>query len=322
MLRRLAIVMAAFCAITSLNAHAQTQNTAPGTVFKDCADCPQMVVIERGTFQMGSETPEIMRTGEVRSQGPVRNVTIGYRFAAGRFEVTNAEWAAFIRATGHATPEGCVLWGQGQDIPTPGKTWRDPDYGRPPAENEPVVCVNWRDAKAYVAWLSETTGQAYRLLSEAEWEYIAREGQSTLWPWGTEETSLLCRFGNVFDQTGAADPRNASTNTTGIAPCDDGYALVSPVGRFAPNRFGVYDTFGNVWEWAEDCSLAEYPPQPVDGGAVESPSGACERRAVRGGSWRTRIVRQQPHFRGRDPEPLASQIFGLRVARELPGAPR
>jgi formylglycine-generating enzyme required for sulfatase activity len=312
----------AFGILTSTSASAQTQDSAPGTVFKDCVDCPQMVVIGEGRFQMGSATPEIMRTGEVRSQGPVRTVTIGARFAAGRFEVTNDEWAAFVKATGHAMPTGCVLWGQGQDVPTPGKTWQDPDYGRPPAGNEPVVCVNWKDAKAYVAWLSQKTGQKYRLLTEAEWEFIASEGKDTLWPWGTEETSPLCGVGNVFDETGAADPRNASTNTQGIAPCKDGYAIVSPVGQFAPNAFGVYDTIGNVWEWVEDCSLAEYPPTPVDGSAVQSPSAVCERRAVRGGSWRTRTVRQQPHFRGRDPELLASQIFGLRVARDLPAATR
>lgn len=316
-MKHLHLFAALLAAGLSTAAAAQTQNSAPGTVFKDCADCPQLVVIDRGSFRMGSATPEVMRTGEVRSQGPVRDVTIGYRFAAGRFEVTNAEWKAFVAATGHVMPAGCVLWGQPQDIATPGKTWTDPDYGRAPAPDEPVVCVNWRDAKAYVAWLSEKTGQKYRLLTEAEWEYIASEAKESVWPWGSEDTAPLCKAGNVFDALGAADARNASTNTQGIAPCSDGYAIVSPVGKFAPNAFGVHDTIGNVWEWVEDCSLAEYPPQPVDGGAVQSPSGVCERRAVRGGSWRTRTVRQQPHFRGRDPELLASQIFGLRVAREL-----
>ena len=276
MQRSVAGIVLAFGILTSPNSQAQTQASAPGTVFKDCADCPPMVVIDRGSFNMGSATPEIMRTGEVRSQGPVRKVTIGYRFAAGRWEVTHAEGSAFVAASGHAMPAGCVLWGQAQDIPTPGKTWKDPDYGRAPAADEPVVCVNWRDAKAYVAWLSETTGHTYRLLSEAEWEYIASEGKESLWPWGSEETAPLCKVGNVFDTIGAADPRNASTNTQGIAPCEDGYAIVSPVGRFSPNAFGVFDTIGNVWEWVEDCSLAEYPPQPVDGCAVQSPS-TCPR---------------------------------------------
>jgi formylglycine-generating enzyme required for sulfatase activity len=99
-------------------------------------------------------------------------------------------------------------------------------------------------------------------------------------------------------------------------PCDDKFAIVSPVGSFKPNGFGLYDMIGNVWEWTEDCSVMPYPATPVDGSAVEV-QGACEKRAVRGGSWRTRITRQSPSFRGRDPEPTASNIFGFRVARAL-----
>lgn len=312
----------AFAAVTVLAltisgsiASAASVSREPGTVFRDCADCPEMVVVPPGTFQMGSTHLEQMRDDEVRPEGPVRTVTIPVPFAAGRFEITHAEYARFVEATGYEPADKCVAWAGRTAVA--GVTWLDPDLGRPPAGNEPAVCVTWRDAKAYVAWLANKTGQPYRLISEAEWEYAAKAGSTTTWPWGEDE-ARVCEFGNVFDTSGQKDSRatmNSNASASAVS-CDDGFTLVAPVGQFKPNAFGLYDMIGNVWEWAEDCSPVLYAREPVDGSAYQA-SGVCEKRAVRSGSWRTRLSRHRPTFRGRDPEDLAYFMFGLRIARDL-----
>lgn len=276
-------------------------------VFHD-RNGPEMVEVPAGSFMMGAEEVEPMRGGEMRSFGPVRHVTIARPFAAGRTEITNRQFAAFVKASGHRPAAECAGTEPAGTIAA--HDWRNPGYGRDPRPDEPVVCVSWHDAKAYVAWLSRETGKPYRLLSEAEWEYAARGGRTTRWPWGEGEAAA-CRYANIAPsgatagQVPAADPG-----------CDDGFATLARVGSLEPNGYGLYDMIGNVWEWVEDCSIIPYPAQPVDGRAVQS-EGACERRAVRGGSWRTRLSRQKPTFRGRDPETMQSQIFGFRVARDL-----
>ncbi len=289
----------------------------PGKTFRDCPTCPEMVSIAPGTFNMGSDVVEAMRGGEMRPEGPIRAMTITKSFAAGKYELTNKEFGAFVKASGYKPADACQVWG-GIDV-VKGKTWRDPDYGRPPRDDEPVVCVTWLDAKAYAAWLSKTTGKNYRLLTEAEWEYTAKAGSKTTWPWG-EDAQRICEFANSFDKTGRADPRQTNDGGTSNAEqtqCSDGYAIVAPVGKFKPNAFGVYDTIGNVWEWTEDCSAPGlYPDQPRTEKAVEV-SGKCDKRAVRSASWRTRLSRHRPTFRGRDPEPTASNIFGFRIGRDL-----
>ena len=293
---------------------AQPLSLSPGASFRDCADCPEMVVIPDGTFQMGSDRKEQMREG-LRPEGPIRSVTISKSFAAGRFEVTNAQYAAFVEATGYSATNGCVASG-GRD-PVDGVTWRNPGIGTNVADDEPVVCVDWNDAKAYTLWLAGHTGLPYRMLTEAEWEYSAKAGSTAVWPWGDDETQI-CQYGNVFDQSGLTDPRSKiGTNAAATAvACDDGFHTVAPVGQFTPNAFGLYDTIGNVWEWNEDCSVLPYSDEPVDGSAWQAP-GACEKRAVRSGSWRTRVSRHRPTLRGRDPAGLAYFMFGFRLARDL-----
>ena len=293
---------------------AQQVSLSPGAIFRDCADCPEMVVIPAGEFQMGSDRREQMRDG-LRPEGPIRTVTIAKPFAAGRFEVTNAQYAAFVAATGYSATNGCITSG-GRD-PVDGVTWRNPDIGTDVADDEPVVCVDWHDAKAYTLWLAGRTGLKYRLLTEAEWEYAAKAGSTTVWPWGEDETKM-CQYGNVYDRSGLTDPRakiGANAAATAVA-CDDGFQTVAPVGQFTPNAFGLYDTIGNVWEWNEDCSVTLYSDEPVDGSAWQAP-GVCEKRAVRSGSWRTRVSRHRPTFRGRDPADFAYFMFGFRLARDL-----
>lgn len=287
----------------------------PGAIFQDCADCPELVVIPPGSFQMGSDHMEPMRDNESRPEGPIRNVSIAKSFAAGRYEVTHAEYRTFVEETGYVPTNACVTWG-GRD-PVDGVNWLDPKIGDAPGDQDPVVCVDWHDAKAYTLWLAGKTGQKYRLLTEAEWEYAAKAGATTVWPWGEDEAEI-CKYGNVFDQSGLREPKSATNDNAAAraAKCDDGYIHVAPVGQFSPNAFGLYDTIGNVWEWAEDCSLMLYQDGPLDGSAYQA-VGRCEKRAVRSGSWRSRMSRHRPTFRGRDPADLAYYIFGFRIAREL-----
>ena len=276
-----------------------------GMEFRDCDDCPVMVVVKGGSFKMGSLEGE-----DGRPEGPIHDVMIGYDFAAGKFELTNAEFARFAQETGYTQEKNCIIW-TGKWEALPDTSWRNPGYGRGPAGNEPVGCVSWHDAKAYAAWLSRKTGKPYRLPSEAEWEYIARAGAGTRFPWGDDATDV-CRRVNLFDASG----RRASALPYVPAECDDGYPFTAPVGSFSPNAFGLHDVIGNVWEWTEDCYVVPYPPGHADGRSVQV-EGQCERRSIRGGGWITTPSRQRPAFRGRDPADLVFVPFGFRVVRDL-----
>lgn len=303
-----------FCAmlLASLGIHAEAANTPSagpkaGKVFKDCKDCPEMVVVPAGEFTMGRDGGE-----PERYEGLPHKVTIGYAFAAGRFELTNGQYRRFVAATGHKTAGSpCNGYIGDKFQPIPGTTWSDPGYGRPIRDDEPVACIRWSDAKAYVSWLAGRTGKKYRLLTEAEWEYAARAGTSGLYTWG-DDPAVACQFANIHDLSGA---KTKAVLAYGPAPCDDGFEMVAPVGSRAPNAFGLYDMIGNVWEWVEDCYQMPYGDAPVDGSAQLT--AGCDRRGSRGGSWRSNYQRQRPAFRGRDPEALTSQIFGARVARDL-----
>ncbi len=311
------LIVAAFTFATAMSSlSAQAQDT-PGDVFTDCDTCPQMVVIPPGEFTMGSERGEFV-LNETRPETPVHQRTIRYAFAAGKTEVSNAQFAEFVAATGYRPSTACTKW-RGEVVMF-GGDWTDPDYGRPPTPNEPVVCVSWHDAKAYTLWLSGKTGERYRLLSEAEWEYVARDGTQSTWSWG-EESGYACKTGNVFDRKAAQTDYAKKHSSWKPVNCDDGFERVAPVGSFPANGFGLQDLGGNVWEWNEDCSLWLYDDEDVN----EQPnqvSGHCDRRSVKGGSWFSMISRHRPAFRGRDPEDLASHIFGFRVARDLTQADR
>lgn len=279
--------------------------TRSGAAFRDCGDCPEMVALPPGEFRMGAEGGE-----EGRPEGPVRTVRIAHRFALGRHEVTQAEFARFVEATGRAAPGGCQVWDGTQWQFPAGADWDDSGYGRPPLPDEPVACVSWEDARDYAAWLAGVTGQPYRLPSEAEWEYAARAGTATRFPWA-DAADAPCVAGNVYDRSGAA----ANGFDWDSFDCDDGFARVAPVGRFAANAYGLHDLLGNLWEWTADCYVPGYAGAPVDGRPFAREG--CERHAVRGGSWITRPGRQHVTFRGRDPPQARYSFFGFRVARDL-----
>jgi formylglycine-generating enzyme required for sulfatase activity len=305
----LCCAFAAFAAFAMNPAQAQK----PGDIIKDCKACPEIVVIPPGSFKMGFEGAEPVRPNEIRRyEGPERTVTITKAFGAGRFEVTNEQFAAFVTDTGYVPLPGCFLWDGWDADFVKARGWDDPGYGRPPGPKEPVVCVNWYAARAYVEWLSRKTGRTYRLLTEAEWEHAARGGTTAAYQWGDQD-ERACEYANVFDAS--AVRRRQNPNLT-AARCDDGYPQVAPVGKFKPNAFGLYDMSGNVWEWVQDCHVMPYPADaPTDGSAVVSKT--CDRRGVKGGAWMTTVDRQRFTFRGRDPAHQNSLSFGFRVARDL-----
>lgn len=218
----------------------------PGDTFRDCPDCPEMVVIPAGTFTMGSPPGE---EGRDKDEGPEHEVRILRPFAAGKFEVTFADWDACV-ARG-----GCG-----------GYRPADQGWGR---GNRPVLSVSWNDAREYTAWLSRTAGKSYRLLTEAEWEYAARAGTKTPFATGQTITTEQANFDGRYSYGGSAKgPYRAQTTA---------------VGSFRPNAFGLYDMHGNVWEWVEDCYERNYSNAPTDGSAATT--ATCSTRVLRGGSW-------------------------------------
>ena len=242
----------------------------PGRRFRDCDACPQMVVVPAGSFMMGSPPGE---EGRFDNEGPVHRVSIAEPLAVGVHEVTRGEFARFVRETSRSTGNACRVWdsNEGKVVERSGLNWRNPGFAQ--ADRHPVVCVNWDDAQSYVRWLSRETGERYRLLSESEWEYVARAGTRTARYWGESESGQ-CRYGNGAD---------ASTTFDWRVSCSDGHARTSPVGSYTKNGFGLHDVLGNAWEWVQDCWNEDYAGAPGNGRAWER--GDCSQRVVRGGSW-------------------------------------
>jgi len=252
-----------------------------GEVFKDCIDCPEMVVIPAGSFVMGKPAE---KTVGFPYEGPQHTVRINYRLAIGRHEVSRGEFARFVQATGFRTDAetggGCNIWNSKWETPA-GTYWRQPGFEQ--GEDHPAVCISWNDAQAYVRWLNQQApGADYRLPSEAEWEYAARAGRSTGYPWGDDEIdNIQCAYANAFDRRAAARPGLPSTDA---ANCDDGYAYTAPAKALRPNAFGLYNMHGNAMEWVQDVFHSGYAGSPADGSAWTT-SDDDETRVIRGGAW-------------------------------------
>jgi len=230
-----------------------------------------MVLIPAGGFLMGSNVDE-------PDQGPGRWVAMPRAFGVGKYEVTKAQFARFVRESGHSTSGGCFVWSGSRYEQDATKNWRNPGF--PQTDKDPVVCVNFGDAKAYTEWLAMKTGKGYRLLTEAEWEYAARAGTQTSRPWG-DNAGNACRYANVADAMAKRDvPGTASWI---FHECNDKRAYTAPVGSYRPNAFGLYDMLGNAWEWTADCWGDEYADAPAAG--RDGASSACGQRVLRGGAW-------------------------------------
>jgi formylglycine-generating enzyme required for sulfatase activity len=242
-----------------------------------------MVVIPKGTFLMGSPDKE--------GPGPVHKVSIGYDFAVGKYPVTRGEWRRYLSDSGREG--GTDRFGFD---PKTGEwdfkeeyCWSNPGY--PQDDSHPVVCVTWQEATEYAAWMSEKTGERYRLLSEAEYEYILRAGSQAAYPWGDEVQDM-----HLYTQQRGGGRELAGT---------------WPVGRFKPNAFGLHDTTGLVGCWTQDCYHTSYYGAPQDGSAW--PGEDDDERAVRGGGWDDKGECLRSAYRSFGD---LAYVIGLRLARD------
>ena len=250
---------------TRLEALAEARRA--GRNFRDCDVCPEMVVVPAGTYMMGEKGAS--------DEKPVHQVTIAQPFAVGKYEVTFAEWEACVAGGGcngyRPDDEG---WGRGR---------------------RPVINVSWEDVQNYVRWLSEETGKPYRLLSEAEWEYVARAGKTTRYTWGDKKGRNRANCDGCGSRWDKKQP--------------------APVGRFAANAFGLHDMHGNVWEWTQDCWNDNYRGAPSDGRAWQS--GNCSYRVLRGGSWLVEPGDLRSAYRSWVAAGVRYNSIGCRLARTL-----
>ncbi len=274
------VLTVAVSATASAQDHLKT-----GESFRDCPECPEMVVIPAGSFTMGvapgeearEEVPEKFR-GWAEPRHPV---TIGKSFSMGKYEVTFAEWDACVEAGGCKHRPKDQGWGRG---------------------DRPVIYVSWDDTKAYMRWLSQMTGQEYRLPNEAEWEYAARAGTTTAYWWGEMARHEYANYGKFVCCGGLARGR-------------DQWRYTAPAGSFSPNGFGLHDVHGNVWEWVEDCWQGNFEDAPSDGTARTT--GSCVNRVVRGGSWFDTPRNVRAAYRLGYSTGIRHSGFGFRVARTL-----
>ena len=252
-----------------------------GERFRDCDGtwCPELVVVPAGSFLMGSPSSE---SGRNDDEGPVHRVRIAEPFAVGVYEVTFAEWHACL------SDGGCR-----------GHRPNDRGWGR---GRRPAVNVNWNDAQLYVSWLSRKTGKRYRLLSESEWEYVARAGTTGPFHFGSTISTSQANYDGRY--------------TYGSRRQGEYRRRTVPVGTFRANDFGLYDVHGNVREWVEDCWHGNYRGAPVDGSAWTS-GGDCSWRVLRGGSWNYAPRNLRSADRSRLTTGSRYDSNGFRIARTL-----
>jgi len=248
--------------------------------FRDCDNCPEMMVIPTGRFDMGSE--------QWTTEQPIHRVTVDKPFALGLREVSEAEWSA------------CAAQGACRHL----------DYSA--ARVMPISGVTWYDVQNYVTWLSRRTGYKYRLPTEAEWEYAARGTRSDTLPWGGRWEEA-CLYENHFDLT-VQEPRERAPNEP--LACNDGFAEAAPVGRFRANGFGLHDMLGNVREWTADCWQYEFKGAP-DLAHVPVVFDGCNDHTVRGGSWKRKVDDLRPSARIGKRRDKGEADIGFRVARDL-----
>ena len=290
----------------------------PGQVFTDAMQGggrgPQLVVIPHGAFRMGAGEGE---AGATEAEFPARNIRFERGLAIARTEITVGEFRRFMGATKHrarATRRGySTVYDErsGNLVRRGGADWRSDYTGRPAADNLPVLHISAKDAMAYAQWLSEQTGQRYRLLSEAEFEYALRAGQPGPYPWGNGGPPP--RSGNF---TGALDVSPSGRRWRNAFPgYGDGAWGPAPVGTYLANAWGLHDMAGNVSEWVADCWHDTYRRAPRDGAAWLNPG--CRSRVIRGGAWASSPVQTRSAWRQSGDVNQTSARVGFRIAREI-----
>jgi formylglycine-generating enzyme required for sulfatase activity len=316
---RLLIAIAACTLLGLIAGHAQT-GKAPLTAaqeralkpldrFKECDKCPDMVVVPTGSFTIGSPESEPGRLDAMggSDEGPLHKVTIGAPFAVGRFAVTFDEWDACVAEQGcdryrpmgeeWSRLEAALLALANAEQEQRDKLWRG---GR-----QPAIFISWDDAAAYVKWLSRKTGKTYRLLSEAEREYVTRAGTTTPFWWGASISPSQANY-------------NAALPAYGGGARGENRARPLPVDSFQPNPWGLYQVHGNIWEWTADCYFSDYRNAPADGSARGCLPTVNERvRVMRGGSWVGAAANLRSASRYRNLQHYRSHDLGFRVARTL-----
>ena len=263
-------------------------------VARSLVPIPEMVLIPAGRFCMGIPSAETAREGNPASDNqarPLHEVTIPRPFWLGKYPVTWGEYAAFIDETGERpVDDGAYGWIDGKWETSKDFSWRRPGFDQ--TDRHPVVCVSHGDAEAYCAWLSQKTGETWRLASEAEWEHAARAGTTTARYWG-----------------------DAAGNPGEHAHFFGSAMGTLPVGSFRPNTFDLYDMLGNVWEWTADHWHDDYKGAPVDG-SVWTTIGSNEgRRVLRGASWIINPGSVRAGHRDGSVTVYRDSDAGLRVAR-------
>ncbi|MBN8285568.1 formylglycine-generating enzyme family protein [Zoogloea sp.] len=295
-------------AFTTPSAEMEEGAYPPGTRLRDCRDagCPWLVVVPAGEFVMGSPEGE---EGHESDESPQHRVRIREPFAVMEGEVTRESFGRFVDETGYKVGEGCSVWsGKGWQNDAK-RNWRDPGFEQ--RSDHPVVCVDWNGARAFAAWLSQRTGQTYRLLTEGEWEYAARAGSSGRYHFG-DKSADLCRYANVADQRA----KKVYPDIT-IADCDDGHVHTAPVKHYQPNGFGLYDMHGNAWEWVQDCWQDNYKGAPEDGSTPWETNCGEDVRVLRGGGWNNSPDNARSAIRSRYSPVIRFNFTGFRLARTL-----
>ncbi len=260
----------------------------PGVMFRDCAACPEMVVVPAGTLVVGANFEGLASYAR-------RRIDFADDFAVGRFEVTVEQYEAFIRATERpASEHGYCQHALDSNLP-----WQFEQSG-----DHPVVCVSWEDAQAYVQWLNSHTPGGYRLLSLTEWEYAARAGTVSQYPWGDTASHEHANYG-------------ADECCSGLASGRDQWVHTAPVGSFGANAFGLSDMIGNVWEWTQECAGGDFYLSLASDGSARDGTHCTWGRWARGGSWESDPASLTFHFEG-GPGFGASNNLGFRLARTLP----
>ncbi len=276
----------------------QSNTPKPLALITDCSYCPPLTTVAEGSDSIGAD--RINKPGMF--EFPQREITIKQPFALGSREVTVAEFRRYAVATG-VDLKGCRT--HKSDWQTDAAaSWENPGFRQ--TDSHPVTCISWDDAKGYLQWLSATTGQYYRLPSEAEWEFAAKN-ETVL---STTFDGVDCAQSNVADKTLESVVENSQ-----VAACRDGYAFTAPANRETTAQIALGDMRGNLFEWTQDCWNPSYIGSPNTGDAWTD--GECSSRVLKGGSWFTAPDEQRLTYRNRFPTDYRSNTFGFRIARDI-----
>jgi formylglycine-generating enzyme required for sulfatase activity len=282
-----------------------TESRVAGNVFRDCPDCPEMAVVPAGSFMMGSSASEKSwaathggNAASVADEAPQHQVSLR-AFALGKYDVTRGEYAVFVRESGYHAADGCYESSMPKANKRANANWEK--SGIKQSDRDPVTCVSWQDARAYVSWLNDkarprgstSADRPYRLPSESEWEYAARAGTTMRFWWGDDDS-------NAADYAWFKNNSGGQTHAVGLKKA---------------NAFGLYDMVGNVWQWTEDCYAESYANAPTDGSASESAKDCL--RVDRGSCWLYPSWLLRPATRERNPADYRDVIMGFRVAKTL-----